>query len=385
MKTLKYYLIFLIFFFFSINTEAQRDLTPSKTQFMIRGYGSAGYQAINDEGEKESTFKSGTFAPIMLFKFSEKLFFEAELEFEYENGELETGLEYADISYVMNKYMTVRAGKFLLPFGTFMERYHPSWINKLTTIPLGFGHDGIAPSSGIGVEVRGAFTSSGSKFNYSLYSTNGPKLNDGLDEPDEAGILHFDNYEDNNRNKAIGGRIGFFPFTDSSTELGFSFLNSTVGNKESIYEDVGANLYAYDFSFIKKINPLGGIIDVKAQLNKSNVDGATYIEMHDDGDEEEYTFNNKSDSFFTQLSYKPSMSESNFIKNLEFVGRYSELETPMGSEWYAKLKQKTFGINYWLSWRSAIKFNYQITDGVGGHGGGAVDKKEFIIQWAIGF
>ena len=373
----------LVLLVFVGNIYAQQETKPSKTQFMMRGYGSALFQSLNDEGEKESSFKTGHFSPIFLVKLSDKLMFETELEFVFEDGELETVLEYANIMYSLNDYMTVRAGKFLLPYGTFTERLHPSWINKLSTAPLGFGHDGIVPSSGIGIELRGAFTAGGSKFNYSLYSTNGPKLNDGSDEPDEAGILHFDNYEDNNKNKSFGGRIGFLPFTDSSTELGFSFLNSKVGDADSDYEDVGANLIAYDFSFVKKVNPLGGVIDIKAQYNKSVVDDAEYIELHE-GEEEEYTFDNSSDSFYAQLSYRPSMSGSDFLKNIEIVGRYSELNTPEGAEWESNINQTAFGLNYWLSWRSAIKINYQITDGEGGHGGGLIDKKMFTIQWAFG-
>lgn len=374
----------LIAMFFVSNLVAQQDSKPSKTQFMIRGYGSAGFQALNDEGEKESSFNNGTFAPIILFKFSDKFMFETEMEFAYENGELETALEYANAMYTVNKYITIRAGKFLLPYGTFMERLHPSWINKLSSVPLGFGHDGIAPSSGVGVELRGAFILNGSRFNYALYSTNGPTLNDGSDEPEEAGILHFDNYEDNNKNKSVGGRIGFLPFTDSSTEVGFSFLNAKVGDKDSNYKDVSSNLIAYDFSFVKKVNSLGGIIDIKAQYNTSVTDDAIYIEVHEDGDEEEYTFENSSDSFYAQLSYKPTMSASNFLKNIELVGRYSELNTPEGAEWESNVNQTAFGVNYWLSWRSAIKVNYQIADGTGGHGGGRIDNKIFTIQWAFG-
>ena len=165
--------------------------------------------------------------------------------------------------------------------------------------------------------------------------------------------------------------------------MGFSFLNSKVGDADSDYEDVAANLIAYDFSFVKKVNPLGGVIDIKAQYNKSVVDDAEYIELHE-GEEEEYTFDNSSDSFYAQLSYRPSMSGSDFLKNIELVGRYSELNTPEGAEWESNINQTSFGLNYWLSWRSAIKINYQITDGEGGHGGGLIDKKMFTIQWAFG-
>ena len=144
--------------------------------------------------------------------------------------------------------MIVRAGKFLIPFGTFMERLHPAWINRLPTRPLGFGHDGIAPSSGIGIELRGAFDLGGPKLNYSVYSTNGPRLKDGSEEPEEAGMLLFENFVDNNNSKAFGGRLGILPFADSSTELGFSaYSTNGVGDADSIYEDVGAFLYAIDF------------------------------------------------------------------------------------------------------------------------------------------
>lgn len=358
---------------------------PSKTQFMIRGYGHTGFNFMNAEGEKESSYVGSAFAPIFLFKHSDKLMFEAELEFGLENNELEIGLEYADVMYVLNKNMTVRAGKFLLPFGTFMERLHPAWINRLPTRPLGFGHDGIAPSSGIGVELRGAFDLGGPKLNYSVYSTNGPRLKDGSEEPEEAGMLMFQNFEDNNTSKAFGGRIGLLPFADSSTELGFSaYSTNGVGETDSVYEDVGAFLYALDFAFVKQIPAIKGFVDIKGQYNNSNIDDAIFTETHEDGDEEEYTFDNKSNSFYTQLSYRPTMASSDFLKKLELVGRYSNFNAPEGAEWEEQSDQFAFGLNYWLTWRSVIKVAYQTTDSVGGHDGGGTTNGLFI-HWAIGF
>jgi len=358
---------------------------PSKTQFMIRGYGHTGLNTISSEEETESSYVGSAFAPIFLFKHSDKLMFEAELEFVLEGNALEVGLEYADVMYVLNKNMTVRAGKFLLPFGTFMERFHPAWINRLPTRPLGFGHDGIAPSSGIGVELRGAFDLGGPKLNYSVYSTNGPRLKDGSEEPEEAGMLLFQNFEDNNNSKAFGGRIGLLPFADSSTEIGFStYSSSKVGATDSAYEGVGAFLYAIDFAFVKQIPALKGFIDIKGQYNNSDVDDAIYTEVHEDGDEEEYTFDNKSNSFYTQLSYRPTMASSDFFKKMELVGRYSNLNAPEGAEWEEQSDQYAFGLNYWLTWRSVIKIAYQTTDSVGGHDGGGTTNG-FFIHWAIGF
>jgi hypothetical protein len=358
---------------------------PSKTQFMIRGYGHTGLNTLTSDEKTELSYVGSAFSPIFLFKHSDRLMFEAELEFELEGNKLAVGLEYADVMYVLNKNMTIRAGKFLLPFGTFMERFHPAWINRLPTRPLGFGHDGIAPSSGIGVELRGAFDLGGPKLNYSVYSTNGPRLKDGSEEPEEAGLLSFNNYEDNNNSKAFGGRLGILPFEDSSTEFGFSaYSTSGVGDTDSEYEDVGAFLYAIDFSFVKQIPAIKGFIDVKGQYNNSDVDDAMYTEVHGDGDEEEYTFDNKSNSFYAQLSYRPTMASSDFLKKLELVGRFSNFNAPEGAEWEEQSDQYAFGLNYWLTWRSVIKIAYQTTDSVGGHdGGGTTDG--FFIHWAIGF
>ncbi len=358
---------------------------PSSTQFMIRGYAHTGFEYSDVNGESSSTFDGGTFAPIFLFKLNDKFMFESELEFSLSDGQFEVAFEYANMMYMVNDYLTIRAGKFLLPFGTFMERLHPSWINRFSSKPLGFGHGGIAPGSEVGVELRGAFYLGNTKWNYSGYVTNGPALNEGDDEPEEAGQLNFGRLGDNNGNKAIGGRLGFLPIDDSSLEVGASFYSAgDTGSKGGQYEGVGAFLYAFDFSYVKLINPIAGIIDVKAQYNNTKVDEATYF---DPADGDTYTFDNSSDAYYVQLSYRPTMSGNNFVKNLEFVGRYTELNTPEGSEWESQASQTSFGINYWLSWRSVLKMAYEDGETVGGHGneGGLTNQKSFSIHWAIGF
>ncbi|WP_456420424.1 hypothetical protein [Lutibacter sp.] len=386
---MKNLLLGLLVIGFVISSQAQQnDFKASKSQFMIRGYGHTGINFMNNEGEKESSFQGATFAPIFLFKHSDKLLFEAELEFGLEGNNLDVGLEYADLMYVINKNVTVRAGKFLLPFGTFMERLHPSWVNRFPTKPLGFGHDGIAPSSGVGIELRGAFESGQSKINYAIYATNGPRLKDGSIEPEEAGMLLFQNFEDNNLSKALGGRLGFLPFNDSSTEIGISaYSTNATGAQDTPYENTGAFLYALDFSFVKQIPTFSGIVDIKAQYNNSKVDQASFTKLNEDtGLNEDYNFDNKSNSFYTQLSYRPTMADSDFLKKIEILGRLSMFNTPEGAEWEENSKQYALGINYWLSWRSLIKVSYQTTDKEGGHDTDSKTKiNGFFIHWAVGF
>lgn len=378
---------FLGLLFFNVKAQ-QNDFKPSEHQFMIRGYGNVGFDYNDVNGDETSSFSGGNFAPIFLFKATDRLMFESELDFNLTGDELELELEYADIIYVLNDYMNVRAGKFLLPFGTFMERLHPSWINRMPTKPLGFGHDGIAPISGVGVELRGAFRIGAATMNYSVYGTNGPRLKTpGGEEPLESGMLMFMNLKDNNNSRAYGTRIGLLPFSDSSTEFGFSYYTSNkVGTKGSMYENIGADLYAFDFSYVKQIPVIGGTVDAKAQYNKSKIDNTTYNVEEEPGEFEDLIFNNESKSYYGQLSYRPTMSETDFIKNLEFVGRYSKLETPEGSGFETNQEEFSMGLNYWLNWHSVVKLNYQHITGEGGHDVvGEIDQNGLFLQWALGF
>lgn len=386
---MKKIIVLSLFCFIVFNVSAQQnEFKPSETQFMIRGFASAGFSSFNTNGDKNSSFNSNGLTPIFLFKQSDRLMFESELELNIANQSLEIGVEYADIIYVLNNYMTVRAGKFLLPFGTFMERLHPSWINRMPTRPLGYGEGGIAPMAGVGVDLRGAFRVGASTMNYSVYSTNGPALiTPNSNDPMESGMLTFGNLKDNNNSRAYGGRIGLLPFSDSSTEIGFSYCTTNnVGDKGSVYENLGSKLYAIDFSFVKQIPEIGGIVDIKSQYNNSRVDNITYTVEETPGVFENLIFNNISSSYYGQLSFRPTMSSNNFIKNLEFVCRYSELSTPIGSGWASDKKEFSFGLNYWLSWHSLLKLNYQnITGKTGTNLAGKFDQKALFLNWAIGF
>jgi hypothetical protein len=382
------------------NNPSQDDNKPGKSKFSMKGYYHTGFENITVGDENDNQFNFGSINPIFMFKQSDKLFFESEFEGEYEDGEFHWGIEYADMSFMVNDYMTFRAGKFLLPFGTFMEKLHPAWVNRLATRPLGFGHDGISPMGDVGAELRGAFYTGPIKINYQAYVVNGPRLKDGSVEEDEAGMLMFGqgSFGDNNNDKAFGGRLGILPFTNSMLEIGFSGLTAKVGDKESVYEDVKANLFAIDLSLVKNLNFIKSVIDIKGQYNYTQVDDANFA-VPEDTLGLFYDFNNVSSAYYGQLSIRPALSGNNFIRKLELVGRYSVMQTPEGSLWEKNPTQIAIGLNYWLDWRTVIKFGYQTTDGAGGgHGGGhdeepvgVVEVSEpsatnmFYVHFAIGF
>ncbi len=361
---------------------------PGLSRFLLRGYAHSGLQVTDDE----FSFVGGSFNPLFIYKQSDRILFESELELELVGGEVELGVEYANMSYLFSKNFTIRAGKILVPFGIFVPSLHPAWVNKFPTAPLGAGHDGILPSNDIGLELRGGSYLGNLKVNYSFYAVNGSQLNDGEDEPEEAGILHHAIFPDNNKGKTVGGRIGFFPFSNSSLELGVSGMYGKVGAKDSDLEDVVAVHYAFDLSYVKTLTPLSSVLDLKAQYAGVNVDDAKFPD-HENPDDF-VTFDNTSTTWFAQLALRPALVENEFVRNLEFAGRYSALTTPEGSEWEVDDSQIDIGINYWLDWRTLFKVSYRISNssagehdeepGEPGHSE-AVAGNAFFIHWAIGF
>ncbi|MDP1725289.1 MAG: hypothetical protein Q8M15_00795 [Bacteroidota bacterium] len=358
----------------SIKDEIAIIKKPVQTHFMLRGFTQFGF----DASDENINFNMTSFNPVLLWRHGDRFLIEAELEMEYMSNQFEINLGYANASYIVTKGLVVRAGKFLIPFGTFGERFHPSWVNKFASQPLGFGHDGIAPSGDLGIEVRGGFQLGSSKLNYSLYAVNGPRIKDGTEEPEEAGMLMFKNETENNNNKAIGTRIGILPLSNSSLEIGLSAYYAAPGsshspfegdplNEDLNYENVTAMLTAVDLSYVKIISPLMGIIDIKGQYSLSNISNAVYYNPEDTS---RYTFTNESSAYYVQMAYRPALAENQILKNFEIAGRYSAYTTPVGSLWADNKSQITVGLNYWLSWRTVIKANYQINESSmsGGHG-----------------
>ena len=339
-------------------------LKPGNTSFLLRGYSHAGFESI----DKKSTFTMGSFNPIFLWRHGDRFIFESEMEIAFEEGSLEFNLEYADLSYILNKYLIVRAGHILSPFGTFIERLHPAWINRLTTRPLGLGHhEPVGPTNEVGIELRGGAPFGSVKINYSGYLSNGPSLSVESDITTTVVEINYTNYLDNNSNKAIGGRFGILPISNSILELGISGQYAKIGDRDTQYKDVNSYSYALDLSVVKNsITAIKGNIDVKGQWNWVTIDN--FQVLMPDGDIE--TINMDQDAYYLQLTYRPALLNNNFLSNLEGVIRYSGINPPpeighgessghTEEMLQGDRSQWAFGINYWLTWRSVIKCSFQ--------------------------
>jgi len=376
-----------------VDDSSHDYLKPGKSRFLLRGYFHSGIEY--HEADEELSFVGGSFNPLFIYRQSERLLFESELETEFgEDGDFEIDLEYANISYILTKTLTIRVGKMFVPFGIFTERLHPAWINKFPTAPLGYGHDGVLPGTDIGIELRGGAYAGNLKYNYSFYTFNGPQFNNGDEHEDDAGKLEYGVIADNNRNKSLGGRLGILPFTNSSLELGFSAKFATVGARKSEFEDVSSQLYALDLTYVKYLSFLKSVVDLRGQANFVNVDNASFVDPEDSTGVATYTFDNESTSYFVQASIRPSFVNSKFLQNLELVVRYSTLNTPEGALWETSDNKWDVGLNFWLDWRTVLKVSYSSGnarsddhgDDSGFEGIEEPSRQDaFFIHWAIGF
>jgi hypothetical protein len=358
--------------------EAVEATEAGLSSFHVSGYGFTRF--VNRENE-DSTF-SAVLAPLFLWQITDRLLFEAEIELELESehghGETELELEYANAAYLLNDYVTLGAGKFLTPFGLFPERLHPAWINKLPDGPLIYAHGtGIAPFSSVGIFARGGFPVASTKMNYAVYVSNGPALNTGEDEPEEAGLLEFENWEDINNNKAVGGRVGFLPLPQ--VEVGYSFLWGRVNPSGEDIGDADAFIWGIDVTYVQEVDVLAGLIDARFEYVRSEVDTVTY-----DADGSlgfgPLRFTNDRDGLYVQLAYRPTKCDIEFLRDFEVVGRFDYLDAPSGSPEPADTERWTVGVNYWVNPSTVVKLAYQNTDV-----DGVPDVDAFLAMFAVGF
>lgn len=205
----------------SEDAASGRDTPPVVVHFA--GYADVTYSRTEGGAGGLATM---TLAPILHLQAGDRFLIEAEAEFEADDrGDQEAGLEYATASWLLNDHSALVVGKFLSPVGYFFQNTHPSWINKLASVPAGFGHGGAAPLSDVGIQLRGGRSfAGGHTLNYALYVANGPRLGlegmEGLDLDVEGSSTNRDG------ERVWGGRVGWLP--QPRLELGASIARGEV-------------------------------------------------------------------------------------------------------------------------------------------------------------
>lgn len=160
----------------ALSTEVQKAAEWKNPNTLMHLAGFADVKYIKPENG-DGSFAIGSFSPIFHYQYRDVVMLEAEVEMAVEaNGETRMDLGYMTIDWFVSDYAVIIAGKFLSPIGQFRQNIHPSWVNKMVSAPPGFGHDGAAPISDMGVQIRGGYPIGGVRTNYSIYASNGPEL-----------------------------------------------------------------------------------------------------------------------------------------------------------------------------------------------------------------
>lgn len=393
-------------------TSWLRDVPRGRTQFLVAGYGTAGWQATTTE-EIDNTF-FGSVSPLLLFQFGERFLYEGELEFEIEEGATRTGLEYAQIDFLLNDNFVLVGGKFLLPFGVFGERLHPTWINRFPTNPPIFGHGAVVATpllpilADFGVMVRGSWHwGTRSSLTGSLFVTQGPRsevahsagegeamdavgpepavLSAGLlgtpEEGEHAPLPEFEFGEsgaDNNDDKLVGARVGWV--IAPAFELAVSLMTGAYDDAAE-QRLTGWNVAA---EYRRGRTELRGEIlglryDVEAPHAEEPMATAGPLTVAADVagvEEEEKLVTATAAGYYVQAARR--------IGPWEAVLRWTQM-LDVKAEGFEPRKGYTqigFGLNYWFAPHIALMAGYEINRA---SGEGAAIPDRLVVHWSFGF
>lgn len=337
-------------------TRAAGEFRSATSTKHFAGYADVGYA---NRRRAPGAFNAARFNPAFHYQYQDLVLLDAELEIEVgENGETTTGLEFATINLLAHDYATVFAGRFLSPLGQFQQNLHPSWINKLPSVPVGFGHDQAAPTADLGAGVRGGLPVAGMQWSYAVYVGNGPKLelNAAGDEIEMIGTEGATGDPDGK--KVWGGRLGLMPL--AGLEIGVSAASGKAAAEPGGTAEAARDYRARGADFAWQWRNLG----VRAEYISQRVGDEAASVAPRGG-----TWR----AHYVQGAYKFAPTK------WEGVARYGKFRTPHADQ---DQEQWALGLNYLFAPNVIAKVAYELNDGLAGT---ATDDNRLLLQLSYGF
>ena len=340
--------------------------------FTMVGDAEAKYEKI--AGQKGG-FALADFAPIFLFRASDRILFEAGADIQMQNGgaapvnngsSTSFNLSFATLDYLFNDYMTVVAGYMLLPLGTYSER-SAGWLNKFPDDPL---PRDVLPGAGAGAQLRGSYAvgEGGAMLTYAAYAANGPSSSDSnglghasaLDLGGNVGTTSDGTSASLNGTLSYGGRLGvFLPLqAHYDLELGISGQNGTWAGSDSGSLQWSATVFDAALHLSPFFEAKGEYITTQAETD----DTGTI----------------KPQGWWVQAGYKLAGFDLDLpvVNDLELVARYDTMQDGLG----VTKKRTTAGVIYYLlntlQLEGAYEFCSSSDDSL---------PNQFIVQLSYGF
>jgi hypothetical protein len=272
--------------------------------------GNAGYFTNVNAGQNQLVPEIN---PVVLIPLGSRWLVESRAEFKGEferpatggpyGGKVEKELDYLQVDYIANPYVTVTAGRFLTPFGIFNERLYPIWIRSLQPVPLIFP---IGTGSSDGAMLRGGFPLNAKiNLNYATYFST----------------LSTVNKFESDRN--VGGRVGFF-LPGPRIEAGVSW--------QKLLQEERHNSFGFHFAWQPTPLPL----NLRSEYARSHLGSGYWIEAA------------------YRLSQIPVWNKA--MRRTEIVGRAqqffaAQINSDEAEEYGlpdVNTRQADFGLNYYL-------------------------------------
>jgi hypothetical protein len=217
--------------------------------------GSAGFITTFDGGEPHL---GPIVSPVVLLPMGQRWLFETRAGFESDmvqvpgesgfHGVVQKEVDYAQLDFIANPYVTVTVGRFLTPFNIYDERLYPVWIRDLQTDPL-ILRIGIGPSNAsTGTMLRG-----------------GIKVHPQLDVNYAAYFSTLITTSPVDSNRSAGGRAGIF-VPKARLEIGGSF--------QHLLQDDRSNA----FGFYALWQPPALPLDLRSEYARSSMGSGYWVE-----------------------------------------------------------------------------------------------------------
>ena len=343
------------------------------TKFLLAGKAAVSWTQTQTEGAPTThSFSPDAFMLMPLVKMNNRLFLDAQVEVDPNltngtGGGATISLIEMIAYYRVASGLSIFAGNFSPKYGLYMGVLD-DFTNRYCTGPIGMSR---GPQTQTGVGIQGGIQAGTTKLNYQLYISNGPQLvvdSTTTGNGNLTGQLDYGNYIDNNKNKAIGGSIGFLPLSNSNLQIDVSGQYAgKISNDGTPFDKMSSYSWAADLNYYHLFSPI--MVRVLAEYNSTTTQNYNYTWKADSTTLLIPKFNNTFSGWFVGATVRAASVRNTFLSSLELGGRigaytppkYETTSTPLISPWGENPEtQSTVCLTYWFTWKTPFNIAYDV-------------------------